>query len=151
MSSQGVCPLRVTQTEPDYQAANAPWQGAHHPLAVEQALAHATPSACRLADFTPLTDYDRELVFGTFSAADACNFGVHVYPEEGDRLIVSIVVDAGSHGTHVAGITAAHHEDNPAMNGIAPGELGGQEHCQPAGCVHRATAGCNSATKHQCF
>lgn len=31
------------------------------------------------------------------------------------------VVDAGSHGTHVAGITAAHHPEDPALNGIAPG------------------------------
>ena len=88
---------------------------------------------CRLADFKPMTDYDKELVYGTFSAADACNFGVHVYPEEGDRLIVSIVVDAGSHGTHVAGITSAHHEDNTAMNGIAPGK--------PCFCSRRHAAG----------
>jgi len=32
------------------------------------------------------------------------------------------VVDSGSHGTHVAGITAAHQPDNPSLNGIAPGE-----------------------------
>jgi subtilisin family serine protease len=31
------------------------------------------------------------------------------------------VVDAGSHGTHVAGITAAFHEREPHLNGIAPG------------------------------
>ena len=33
------------------------------------------------------------------------------------------VVDAGSHGTHVAGITAAHHPEDPALNGMAPGAL----------------------------
>ena len=27
----------------------------------------------------------------------------------------------GSHGTHVSGITAAYHEDEPYLNGIAPG------------------------------
>ena len=37
--------------------------------------------------------------------------------------MLSIVVDAGSHGTHVAGITAAHHEHEPHLNGIAPGAL----------------------------
>lgn len=35
--------------------------------------------------------------------------------------MLSIVVDAGSHGTHVAGITAAHFEDAPELNGVAPG------------------------------
>ena len=35
--------------------------------------------------------------------------------------MLSIVVDAGSHGTHVAGITAAYHEHEPHLNGIAPG------------------------------
>jgi hypothetical protein len=34
---------------------------------------------------------------------------------------VCAVVDAGSHGTHVAGITAAHHPEDPALSGIAPG------------------------------
>ena len=37
--------------------------------------------------------------------------------------VVSAVVDAGSHGTHVAGITAAHHPEDPALNGIAPGAI----------------------------
>ena len=35
--------------------------------------------------------------------------------------IVSIVCDASSHGTHVAGITAACHSDAPELNGVAPG------------------------------
>ena len=83
------------------------------------------PPVCRLADFHPLTDFDVEHEYGTFSAADACNFGVHFYPQgeaEEWRLVLSIVVDAGSHGTHVAGIATACHPDNPAMNGCAPGK-----------------------------
>lgn len=76
-----------------------------------------------LADFTPLTDFDIERQFGTFSAVDACNFGVHVYPDSaGVPEVLSIIVDAGSHGTHVAGITAAHHPNDPVLNGIAPGK-----------------------------
>ncbi|PRW39066.1 Tripeptidyl-peptidase 2 isoform A [Chlorella sorokiniana] len=71
-----------------------------------------------LADFTPMTNYRAKRQWGTFSAEDACNFALNIY-DNGD--ILSIVVDAGSHGTHVAGITAAHHPEDPALNGIAPG------------------------------
>ncbi len=73
----------------------------------------------KLADFKPLTNYKTERQYGTFSAQDGCNFVCNLY-EEGD--VLSIVVDSGSHGTHVAGITAAHQPDNPSLNGIAPGE-----------------------------
>lgn len=71
-----------------------------------------------LADFAPMTNYRLKHQWGTFSAEDACNFALNIY-DNGD--ILSIVVDAGSHGTHVAGITAAHHPEDPALNGIAPG------------------------------
>lgn len=74
----------------------------------------------RLADFEPLADYARERQHGTFSALDACNFACNIYD---DGAVLSIVVDSGSHGTHVAGITAAHHPEDPSLNGIAPGAL----------------------------
>ena len=35
--------------------------------------------------------------------------------------IVSVTSDAGSHGTHVAGIVAGYNPDAPELNGIAPG------------------------------
>lgn len=71
-----------------------------------------------LADFEPLTNFAAEKKYATFSAADACNYAVNIY-DEGNTL--SIVVDAGSHGTHVAGIVAAHHPEDPDLNGVAPG------------------------------
>ncbi|KAK9867034.1 hypothetical protein WJX84_006426, partial [Apatococcus fuscideae] len=72
----------------------------------------------RLQDFAPMTNYSIEHKYGTFSAEDACNFVCNIYD---DGNILSIVVDAGMHGTHVAGITAGYHPENPALNGCAPG------------------------------
>ena len=46
----------------------------------------------KLADYSPLTDFDKQHKFATFSAEDACNYGVHIY-DEGN--ILSIVVEAG--------------------------------------------------------
>jgi tripeptidyl-peptidase-2 len=35
--------------------------------------------------------------------------------------VLSICVDAGAHGSHVAGIVSCFHDKNPELNGIAPG------------------------------
>ena len=60
-----------------------------------------------LADLPCLTDYHKEHQFSTFTSNDAClNFAVNIY-DEGRTL--SIVNDAGAHGTHVAGIVAANY------------------------------------------
>jgi tripeptidyl-peptidase-2 len=72
-----------------------------------------------LANFAePLTDYKTERKFGTFSALDSCHYAINIL-SNGD--VVSIVVDAGAHGTHVAGIVGAYFPDDPSLNGIAPG------------------------------
>jgi tripeptidyl-peptidase II len=72
-----------------------------------------------LANFgEPLTNFRACRRYGTFSAEDACNYVINIY-DEGNTL--SIVVDAGSHGTHVAGIAAGYHPEDPFLNGIAPG------------------------------
>ncbi|KAK9786061.1 hypothetical protein WJX73_002387 [Symbiochloris irregularis] len=101
--------------------------GTHNRVAIDTSDMHVpspddSPHKGKLQDFVPLTDFDIERQYGTFSAEDACNFGVHVYEDtEGKPSVLSIVVDAGSHGTHVAGITAAYHPADPTLNGIAPG------------------------------
>ncbi|KAL0088936.1 subtilase family-domain-containing protein [Phycomyces blakesleeanus] len=65
-----------------------------------------------------LTDYRKEFKYHTFGETDLLNFSVNIY-EDGNLL--SIVTLAGSHGTHVAGITAANFPEEPALNGVAPG------------------------------
>ncbi|CAM0944651.1 unnamed protein product [Alopecurus aequalis] len=72
----------------------------------------------KLADFVPLTNYRLERKFGIFSKLDACSFVTNVY-DEGN--LVSIVTDCSPHATHVAGITAAFHPEEPLLNGVAPG------------------------------
>ncbi|XP_038974715.1 tripeptidyl-peptidase 2-like isoform X1 [Phoenix dactylifera] len=72
----------------------------------------------KLADFVPLTNYRIERKFGIFSKLDACSFVANVY-NEGN--LVSIVTDCSPHGTHVAGIAAAFHPEEPLLNGVAPG------------------------------
>jgi tripeptidyl-peptidase-2 len=65
-----------------------------------------------------MTDYDYSFQTGRFSDVDALNYGVHIYE---DGSILSIVVDAGAHGSHVAGIVSAYHPSQPELNGVAPG------------------------------
>lgn len=66
----------------------------------------------------PMTDYRYARQYRTFSEIDSLNYCVEILDE---GSILSIVVDAGAHGTHVAGIVAAYHPDQPECNGIAPG------------------------------
>ena len=81
-----------------------------HPLGSEK--------GCLLNFGEPMTNFRDCRRFGTFSAEDACNYVVNIY-DGGDTL--SIVTDAGSHGTHVAGIASAYHPEDLSLNGIAPG------------------------------
>jgi tripeptidyl-peptidase-2 len=66
----------------------------------------------------PMSEYRHAHEYARFSELDALNYCVNIF-DNGSTL--SIVVDAGSHGSHVAGITAAYHPDQPELNGVAPG------------------------------
>ncbi|RCV07666.1 hypothetical protein SETIT_1G263600v2 [Setaria italica] len=72
----------------------------------------------KLADFVPLTNYRLERKYAIFSKLDACSFVANIYD---DGNLVSIVTDCSPHATHVAGIAAAFHPDEPLLNGVAPG------------------------------
>lgn len=65
-----------------------------------------------------LTDYRLERQVGCFGEKNMFNFVVNIW-EEGNT--VEIVTDSGTHGTHVAGISAGYFPESPELNGIAPG------------------------------
>ena len=72
-------------------------------------------------DFTDeslLEDYRFEQRYSTFPGAVPVNFALNIYD---DGELLSVVVDSGAHGTHVASITAGHVPDSPESNGVAPG------------------------------
>ena len=71
-----------------------------------------------LSRSTPMHPYRVAQQAGDLGFGTALSFCVQVYAE-GD--LVSIVTDSGSHGTHVAGIAAAHFAEAPERNGVAPG------------------------------
>jgi len=65
-----------------------------------------------------MVSYHLRRQFRRFSSLDNLNYSVSVHE---DGAVLSICADAGAHGTHVAGIVAAFHPDQPELNGVAPG------------------------------
>ena len=49
-----------------------------------------------------------ERQYGIFTRMDACSYVLNIFD---DGNVLSIVTDCSPHGTHVAGITAAHHPE----------------------------------------
>ncbi|CAM9301659.1 unnamed protein product, partial [Chrysoparadoxa australica] len=66
----------------------------------------------------PMLDFQKKYQHRRFGEVDSFNYGIHIHDE---GKILSIVVDAGAHGTHVAGIVSAFYPDAPECNGVAPG------------------------------
>jgi len=71
-----------------------------------------------LASSPLMTNYRDEFQSATFGKSAMFNYSFNIY-DEGN--VLCIVANAGSHGTHVAAITAAHFENEPERNGVAPG------------------------------
>ena len=68
-----------------------------------------------LADYQPMTDFDKFYEYASFGTLAQLNFGVHFYE---DGKILSIVTDCSPHGTHVASIAAGNDGER---SGVAPG------------------------------
>jgi tripeptidyl-peptidase-2 len=77
-----------------------------------------TSECGELASAALLAPYRLEQKYGTLDAVSLLNFGVEVL---GEGARTAICVDAGAHGTHVAGIIGAHFPEQPELNGVAPG------------------------------
>lgn len=71
-----------------------------------------------LTDAKPMAAYKHFFEFAAFSVDSQLNYSYNFY-EDGD--VLSIVVAAGSHGTHVAGIVGAYFPNDPDRCGNAPG------------------------------
>ncbi|KAL3906324.1 MAG: hypothetical protein SGILL_009314, partial [Bacillariaceae sp.] len=71
-----------------------------------------------LSQVEPMAPFGQGRQVGTLAFGSQVTFCVQVY-DAGNTL--SIVTDAGSHGTHVAGIAAANFGSSSELNGVAPG------------------------------
>ncbi|EST06453.1 Peptidase S8/S53 domain protein [Kalmanozyma brasiliensis GHG001] len=71
-----------------------------------------------LTTVEPITDFRIERQWQSFGQQDLLTYTVNI---EDNGNLLSLVTVAGSHGTHVAGIVGARHDDQPELNGVAPG------------------------------
>lgn len=75
------------------------------------------PEVVDLSTLKPMTDFRTERHFEHFGSQDLLTYSVNFYD---DGEVLSLVCVSGAHGTHVAGIIAANHPEQPELNGIAP-------------------------------
>lgn len=71
-----------------------------------------------LTTVDPITDFRTERQWQSFGEQDLLTYTVNI---EDNGNLLSLVTVAGSHGTHVAGIVGARHDEQPELNGVAPG------------------------------
>lgn len=102
------CVVYKPSVETDLDTASP----AHLPWAVLD-----TTETGDLSSLTPMNAYSHSQQYGVFSDASLMSYSFNFYDED----ILSINVVSGTHGTHVAGIVAAHHPEKSILDGIAPG------------------------------
>lgn len=71
-----------------------------------------------LTNVEPITDFRIDHQWQSFGQQDLLTYTVNI---EDDGNLLSLVTLAGSHGTHVAGIVGARHDEQPELSGVAPG------------------------------
>lgn len=71
-----------------------------------------------LSNAPALANFAIEQQWASMGELEKMNYCLNIYDE---GTVVSIVCNCSPHGTHVAGITAAYHPDEPGRNGVAPG------------------------------
>lgn len=100
--------------------AGGGWRAVIHTEGIERA-GQAGHDLVDMSSATPMAPYREMGQVGDLGFGTALSFCVQVPSESGN--LTQIVVDAGSHGTHVAGIVAANFDEEGAAerNGVAPG------------------------------
>ena len=71
-----------------------------------------------LRETPALASYGLEHVHMKWDEVSQLNFCVNIFNE---GKLLSLVVDSGAHGTHVASIVAGYYPEQPELNGVAPG------------------------------
>jgi tripeptidyl-peptidase-2 len=74
--------------------------------------------AADMSSVLPMAEFRVAYEYRRLTELDALNYSINIFDS---GSILSLVVDSGAHGTHVAGIIAAHHPEQPECNGVAPG------------------------------
>ncbi|CDW99623.1 hypothetical protein [Sporisorium scitamineum] len=96
-------------------------EGETHDPSTGQPLDILKPLELQTLDLTsvePITDFRIERQWQSFGQQDLLTYTVNI---EDNGNLLSLVTLAGSHGTHVAGIVGARHNEQPELNGVAPG------------------------------
>jgi len=71
-----------------------------------------------LAEEKALNNYRYFQEYASFGGEALINFAAEI---EDTGKWVDVIVESGTHGSHVAGITSANYPDHPEKNGLAPG------------------------------
>lgn len=111
----------VFHTGENWYAVVGGGEGETHDFSAGQPEDVLKPLEFQTLDLTavePITDFRLKRQWQSFGQQDLLTYTVNI---QDNGNLLSLVTLAGSHGTHVAGIVGARHDDQPELNGVAPG------------------------------